>query len=110
MNLYISAAEYDYHTLRKVAEMAGLTGIIGFHEAGDGYLVTFPDGENTEALSTIIKVGCAIWKTTFGCTNVGIQIGSYDSVHMYGGSESFHKALKSKARGLMKPSMKKIVL
>ena len=25
--------------------------------------------------STIIKVGCAIWKTTFGCTNVGIQIG-----------------------------------
>ena len=24
MNLYISAAEYDYHTLLKVAEMAGL--------------------------------------------------------------------------------------
>ena len=42
MNLYISAAEYDYHTLLKVAEMAGLAGIIGFHEAGDGYLVTFP--------------------------------------------------------------------
>ena len=38
MNLYISAAEYDYHTLLKVAEMAGLAGIIGFHEAGDGYL------------------------------------------------------------------------
>ena len=38
------------HTLLKVAEMAGLAGIIGFHEAGDGYLVTFPDGENTEAL------------------------------------------------------------
>ncbi len=50
MNLYISATEYDYHTLLKVAEMAGLAGIIGFHEAGDGYLVTFPDGENTEAL------------------------------------------------------------
>ena len=49
-NLYISAAEYDYHTLLKVAEMAGLAGIIGFHETGDGYLVTFPDGENTEAL------------------------------------------------------------
>ena len=46
MNLYISAAEYDYHTLLKVAEMAGLAGIIGFHEAGDGYLVTFPQGEN----------------------------------------------------------------
>ena len=44
MNLYLSAAEYDYHTLLKVAEMAGLAGIIGFHEAGDGYLVTFPQG------------------------------------------------------------------
>lgn len=32
-NLYISAAEYDYHTLLKVAEMAGLAGIVGFHEA-----------------------------------------------------------------------------
>ena len=30
MNLYLSAAEYDYHTLLKVAEMAGLAGIIGF--------------------------------------------------------------------------------
>ena len=50
MNLYISAAKYDYHTLLKVAEMAGLAGIIGFHEAGDGYLITFPDGESTEAL------------------------------------------------------------
>ena len=50
MNLYISAAEYDYHTLLKVAEMAGLAGIIGFHEAGDGYLVTFPDSENSEVI------------------------------------------------------------
>ena len=49
-NLYISAAEYDYQTLLKVAEMAGLAGIVGFHEAGDGYLVSFPDGENTDAL------------------------------------------------------------
>ena len=49
-NLYISAAEYDYHTLLKVAEMAGLAGIVGFHEAGDGYLVSFPDGENTDTL------------------------------------------------------------
>ncbi len=36
--------------LLKVAEMAGLAGIIGFHEAGDGYLVTFPQGENVQAL------------------------------------------------------------
>ena len=49
MDLYISAAEYDYHTRLKVSEMAGLAGIIGFHETGDGYLVTFPDGENAEA-------------------------------------------------------------
>ena len=30
--------------------MAGLAGIIGFHEAGDGYLVTFPQEENVQAL------------------------------------------------------------
>ena len=54
-NLYISAAEYDYHTLLKVAEMAGLAGIVGFHEAGDGYLVTFPEGENTDALMADYK-------------------------------------------------------
>lgn len=41
MTLYISAAEYDYHTLVKVAEMAGLHGIIGFHETEDGYLLSF---------------------------------------------------------------------
>ena len=46
MNLLISANEYDYHTLVKVAEMAGLAGIIGFHSAGDDYLVSFPDGDN----------------------------------------------------------------
>ena len=50
MNLYISATEYDCHTLLKAAEMAGLAGIIGFHEAGDGYLVTFPQRENVQAL------------------------------------------------------------
>ena len=30
--------------------MAGLAGVIGFHQAGDDYLVTFPDGDKTEAL------------------------------------------------------------
>lgn len=48
-NLFISAAEYDYHTLLKVAEMAGLAGIVGFHEAGEGYLVTFPETEHADA-------------------------------------------------------------
>lgn len=49
-NLYISAAEYDYHTLLKVAEMARLAGLVGFHEAGDGYLISFPEGEQVDAL------------------------------------------------------------
>ena len=49
-NLYISAAGYDYHTLLKVAEMAGLAGLVGFHEAGDGYLISFPEGEQVDAL------------------------------------------------------------
>ena len=49
-NLYISAAEYDYHTLLKVAEMAGLAGLVGFHEAGDGFLISFPEGEQVDAL------------------------------------------------------------
>ena len=35
MNLYISAAEYDYHTMQKVAEMEGLTEIIGLHKDGE---------------------------------------------------------------------------
>ena len=55
MNLLISSKEYDYHTLVKVAEMAGLAGVIGFHQAGDDYLVTFPDGDKTEALITDYK-------------------------------------------------------
>ena len=50
MTLFISARDYDYHTLVKVAEMAGLAGIVGFHEATDGYVISFPDGENTAAL------------------------------------------------------------
>ena len=43
MNVLISSWEYDYHTLLKVAEMAGLAGVVSFHQAGDDYLVTFPD-------------------------------------------------------------------
>lgn len=50
MQILISSHDYDYHTLIKVAEMAGLAGIVGFHAAGEDYLLTFPDGENTEAL------------------------------------------------------------
>ena len=50
MNLYISAADYDYDTLLKVAEMAGIAGIVGFHEAEGGYLLSFPKGEGSEKL------------------------------------------------------------
>ena len=50
MNVLISSKEYDYHTLIKVAEMAGLAGIVGFHPAGEDYLITLPDGENTAEL------------------------------------------------------------
>ena len=45
-----NSSEYDYHTLVKVAEMAGLAGLVGFHESEDGYIVSFPDTENTQAL------------------------------------------------------------
>ena len=55
MTLYISAAEYDYHTLVKVAEMAGLYGIIGFHESEDGYLLSFPDTKETPTLINLYK-------------------------------------------------------
>ena len=49
-NALLSNSEYDYHTLVKVAEMAGLAGFVGFHESEDGYIVSFPDTENTQAL------------------------------------------------------------
>ena len=55
MTLYISAAEYDYHTLVKVAEMAGLHGIIGCHESEDGYLLSFPDTKETPTLIDLYK-------------------------------------------------------
>ena len=66
MILHINNSEYDYHTLVKVAEMAGLAGLVGFHESEDGYIVSFPDTENTQALT---KRVCVIWKTISGSTN-----------------------------------------
>ena len=50
MILHRSNNEYDSHTLLKGARMVGLAGIVGFHESADGYIVSFPDGENTQAL------------------------------------------------------------
>ena len=50
MILHRNNSEYDYHTVGKVAEMAGLAGFVGFHESEDGYIVSFPDTENTQAL------------------------------------------------------------
>lgn len=50
MNIMISSMEYDFHTLIKVAEMAGLAGVITFHQSGDDYLVTFPDCEDASKM------------------------------------------------------------
>lgn len=50
MNIMISSMEYDFHTLVKVAEMAGLAGVITFHQSGDDYLVTFPDREDASKM------------------------------------------------------------
>ena len=50
MILHINNSEYDYHTLVKVAEMAGLAGLVGFHESEDGYIVSFPDDEADRAV------------------------------------------------------------
>ena len=50
MILHISNNEHDYLALLKGARMAGLAGIVGFHESEDGYIVSFPDGENTQTL------------------------------------------------------------
>lgn len=50
MNVLFSSREYDYHSLVKVAEMAGLVGVIGFHSVHDDYLLTFPDIDNVDAL------------------------------------------------------------
>ena len=50
MNVLFSSKEYDFHTLIKVAEIAGLAGVVSFHQAGDDYLVTFPDVEKTEEI------------------------------------------------------------
>lgn len=55
MNLYISSMDYDYHSLLKAAEAAGLAGIIGFHEADGGYLLNFP-GDLAESMIQDYKV------------------------------------------------------
>lgn len=51
MNVLFNSMEYDFHTLIKVAEIAGLSGVITFHQAGgNDYLVTFPDVGKTEKM------------------------------------------------------------
>ena len=50
MNVLFSSMEYDFHSLIKVAEMAGLAGVVTFHQAGNDHLLTFPDIENVEKL------------------------------------------------------------
>ena len=50
MILHRSNNEYDSHTLMKGARRVGRAGIVGFHESEDGDIVSFPEGENTQAL------------------------------------------------------------
>ena len=70
MILHINNSEYDYHTLLKVAEMAGLAGLVGFHESEDGYIVSFLRIQKTRRrLLTTTKRVCVIWKTISGSTN-----------------------------------------
>ena len=60
MILHINNSEYDYHTLVKVAEMAGLAGLVGFHESEDGYIVSFPIQKTRRRLLTTTKRVCVI--------------------------------------------------
>ena len=50
--------------------MAGLAGLVGFHESEDGYIVSFPDTENTQALINDYKARLLIWKTISGSTKL----------------------------------------
>ena len=56
LNIMISSQEYDFHSLVKVAEMAGLTGVVSFHQAGDDYLVTFPDIKEAPEIAADFRV------------------------------------------------------
>ena len=72
MNLMISSKEYDFHSLVKVAEMAGLAGVVSFHQSGDDYLVTYPEGEGHEVDAgavVVLDVKDAAWFESRGWTN-----------------------------------------
>ncbi len=61
MILHINSSEYDYHTLVKVAEMAGLAGLVGFHESEDGYILSaFPIQKTRRRLLMTTKRVCVI--------------------------------------------------
>lgn len=74
MILHINNSEYDYHTLVKVAEMAGLAGFVGFHESEDGYIVSFPDTENTQALINDYKARLHDLETISGSTKLPLTL------------------------------------
>lgn len=66
MNLMISSLEYDFHSLVKVAEMAGLAGVVSFHQAGNDYLVTFPDVADAPKMAADFRARLRGLKTTSG--------------------------------------------
>ena len=69
MILHINNSEYDYHTLVKVAEMAGLRALSAFTNPRTAILSAFRIQKTRRRLSRITKRVCVIWKTISGSTN-----------------------------------------
>ena len=74
MNLMISSKEYDFHSLVKVAEMAGLAGVVSFHPAGDDYLVTFPDVADAPKMAADFRARLR-GQTTSGTIDYNVRCG-----------------------------------
>ena len=43
--LLVKDTDYDYHSIVKVAQASGNLGNISIHRVQDGYLVSFPEGD-----------------------------------------------------------------
>ena len=60
MILHINSSEYDYHTLVKVAEMAGLAGLVAFMNPRTAILSAFRIQKTRRRLLTTTKRACVI--------------------------------------------------
>ena len=70
MILHINNSEYDYHTLVKVAEMAGLAALSAFMNPRTAILSASPIQKTRRRLLTTTKRVCVIWKTISGSTKL----------------------------------------